>query len=220
MKRSFLLFLLIFCFPYLLRGEEWSYVIKWMGVIAGTFRIEIKREDKLAKLRGELRTRGIYYLLYPVRDILFSEWDIEKERLRFVRMSIREGRYGRKEEKYFEKEEGFVDPLTFFYLLGKVREGEKTFAVYAQGKTKEVRVRSVGKEDLKIYSDKFSTIKLLPVWESKGLKGLARRIKKLELWVEEKKGIPLLIEAKTKWGPVTVLLRNRKELLHDRVGED
>ncbi|HEX68168.1 MAG TPA: DUF3108 domain-containing protein [bacterium] len=202
------LFIPLFTFP---SQEEWHYLIKWMGIIVGTLDIKEKEESPCLCLEGNLRTLGIYYLLYPVKDKIQSKIDPKTGKILSLEVNLREKGYRRKEKREFMEGAEFVDPLTLFYLLRFIKEGEREFRVYTHGEIKRIKIIVEKEEELKIYEDKFATRKLIPELDFQKFHGIVKKIRKVEMWVEKESGIPLKIEAKTSFGPVTVVLKNRKK---------
>jgi len=175
-----------------------------MGIIVGTLDIKEKEESPCLCLEGNLRTLGIYYLLYPVKDKIQSKIDPKTGKILSLEVNLREKGYRRKEKREFMEGAEFVDPLTLFYLLRFIKEGEREFRVYTHGEIKKIKIIVEKEEELKIYEDKFATRKLIPELNF-------QKFQEIEMWVEKESGIPLKIEAKTSFGPVTVVLKNRKK---------
>ena len=223
------LLLVLFVLSLLLPSfaEEWHYVVKWMGIKVARMKVKIEEGSPLVQMKANLRTVGIFNIIHRVNDTLESTWDRERKELIYFREEINERQYHYKEEAFFKEGKAYKgdtvisippctpDPLALFYSLRSLNTEKKEleYTLYSHGEIRRLTLVIGEEKRLNIYGDYFDTIKIIPYLDFEKLEGSARKIKKLELWLVGEKRIPILMEAKSTFGRVTLLLENREEFL-------
>ena len=209
-------------------GEKLEFSLKWMGIIGGKSKIEIKEEttpdsgDKSYLLNATLRTVAFADVVFKIRDEFSSLVTLNSKEVLPIwwEVTLKEKNYKYEEktdfkEKLKEKPE-LQNPLSALVLLCS-RSWEVgnsiTVPVLVRKKVYPIKVKAISKEPLNIYGKIFNTILIDVAVESVGIEISSAKLKDFRIWLtDDEKKLPLFMKANTSAGVVTVLLDNREEL--------
>lgn len=222
-------------------GEKLTYRISYGFVDAGEAVLTVKETYRkgangrpLYHVKGEGKTLGAFNWFYKVEDVYESY--VDKEGVfpwLFVR-DINEGGYEKEQEYIFKQDKqkvitekgksfkvpmGIQDMISSFYYartldFDNMRMGQvTTFECFMDEEVWPLKVRYVGKEDIKIRKGTFECLKFQPVVQE------GRYFEKeddVEFWVtNDENRIPVLVKAKIPVGSIRMHLVDWEGLVGD-----
>jgi hypothetical protein len=210
-------------------GEKLKYSLGWQFIVAGHAALEVLPDEEMdgRKVRSfhmEARTVKVVDHLFKVRDSLSSvtEYDVRRS-LGYAKLQ-REGKTKRDvtvdfdwdnlKAHYYEARsrssrtidipENTLDPLSAFYFIRnqKLEVGTVIQGPMTDGKrAKEVEIKVVKRERIKVNGKKYDTFKLVP--DMKDVGGVFEKSKdaKMEIWcTADDRHIPVLLKSKVMVG--------------------
>jgi hypothetical protein len=210
--------------PIFKHGETLVYDVSWMGINAGTIRIELivdAQHDGKPVYKGVVtgETNRAFSLFFKVRDVITSFIDPETFNSVFYTKNIREGRHRKYlettydqdkrqaiiDDKRFDIPPNTKDPVACFYALRRYRPQENVAI--------RMNSNSDGKHNypIKIGLETIETVKLvdrmerpairalpLPTWEGRVFE---KRDSEVIIWLsDDVHAVPLKLETKVRIG--------------------
>jgi len=218
-------------------GEKLEYRLHYGIINAGTAKLEIKPlSQKIAgrdvyHIVGSGRSKGAFDWVFKVRDTYETFLDIDGIfPWMFVR-DINEGGYKKQQTykfaqnnnkvdngkgKSFETPHGVQDMLSAFYYArsidySKAKKGE-TFTIWSfvDDELWPLKIRYLGKDQIKVSGDKYNALKFCPVVQEGRL---FENEEDVTVWIsDDENKIPLLAQGKVLIGSVKMELSKAKGL--------
>jgi len=212
-------------------GEKLEYRLHYGVVNAGTAKLEVKKLDKkiagreIYHIVGSGKTKGAFDWFFKVRDKYETFVDVEGVfPWMFVR-DVNEGGYkinqtykfaqtknkvDNGEGKSFETPNGVQDMLSAFYYAraidySKAKKGEIfTIWSFVDDEIWPLKIRYLGKDEIKVSGDKYKAMKFCPVVQEGRL---FENEQDVTVWIsDDKNKIPLLAQGKVLIGAVKMEL--------------
>ena len=215
-----------------LEGSSLTYAVEWHFFTAGTATIHVENAGAEKHVLATADSAGVVNMLFTVRDQFQSVVNPKTFCSLGISKHSEEGSHKRQTEIHFDyaqrksvleernlktnqikKVENdipgcVVDILTGFYYLGSLplKQGDAYLLPVNDGnKTAEVRAEVEGKEQVKIPSGAYATIRVRVEATSGALKG------KGSLWIwytDDERHTPVQMRAKLNWGTLMFRLWN------------
>jgi hypothetical protein len=212
-------------------GEKLEYRLHYGLVNAGSAKLEIKKLDKKIAGRevyhviGSGKTKGAFDWFFKVRDQYETYLDVEGVFPWMFKRDVNEGGYKIKqtykfaqtknevnngEGKSFETPNGVQDMLSAFYYAraidySKAKKGEIfTIWSFVDDEIWPLKIRYLGKDEIKVSGDKYKAMKFCPVVQEGRL---FENEQDVTVWIsDDKNKIPLLAQGKVLIGSVKMEL--------------
>ncbi len=219
--------------PIFQDGEELTYEVSWLGINAGLITIKLQvgqtYNDQpvfLGTVIGE--TTNGFSRFFKVRDVIESSFDPVTFNSIYYKKSIREGKYRKEKETWYDQKNGLAitkdrsysippdskDPIACIFELRKnTLEPGRIINMNANADGKDsypIRVEVVARELVTIPSGTHIALvcKPLPTWEGRVFE---KNRSEVDLWVSDDEYlVPLKIHTKVKIGSLKAVLVTRK----------
>lgn len=218
-------------------GEQLEYRLHYGIINAGTAKLEIKAlSQKIAgrdvyHIVGSGKTKGAFDWVFKVRDTYETYLDVDGVFPWVFVRDINEGGY-KKQQTYkfaqsnnkvdngkgrsFETPHGVQDMLSAFYYArsidySKAKKGEIfTIWSFVDDEVWPLKIRYLGKEEIKVSGDKYKALKFCPVVQEGRL---FENEEDVAVWIsDDNNKIPLLAQGKVMIGSVKMELTNAQGL--------
>jgi hypothetical protein len=217
-------------------GEKLTYTISWSKIIsAGTAVMEVKKEKtedgrEVFRLISTARTSGMVDSVYPVRDVVQSQFDPRTMESLSYSLNQSHGKRKKQREMVFDHEAGTVaftengtkeiiaitrhtlDALSSLYFLRTKRDlivgTPIIFDIHDSGKNWSVEVHVLGRERLKTPVGEFDTIKVktYPKYE-----GVFMNKGEIFIWLtDDSRKVPVLMKSTITIGSIVSTLTEMK----------
>ncbi len=214
--------------------EVFKYDLKWIGIKAGTAKLEFIYTDKSVTVKSRAQSASWVSIFYKVDDrakSLLSKDDTADGRQKWLaknyRIKIREGRHRRDkeviflynpprarfinhledEEKLFNIKDLTYDPLSGFFVLRQMKINTKSkifLRIFDSKKLYDARIKILGRERVKTEAGTFDTIVVEPELKSEGI--FLRKGKVIIYLTDDERHIPVLLKSKVLIGSVVAEL--------------
>lgn len=211
--------------------EKLELSLRWRGLIGGKSIIDCQKvpltdlEQKFYLLQAQLKTVGVADFLFKIRNEYSSLLICDSGEIFPIwwKAKQQEQSYKYEEKTDFaelsDKEPNLQSPLSaLFFIRSREWEVGKSIMVplLVQKKVYPVKVTALSKEPLKIYGKTYNTILIDVAVADVNLGISSAKIREFKIWLtNDDKKFPILMEAETSIGPITVLLDNREKLLKE-----
>lgn len=218
-------------------GEELEYLLHYGVINAGTAKLEVKTlGQKIAgrevyHIVGSGKTKGAFDWFFKVRDRYETFLDVDGVFPWAFKRDVNEGGYKIKQNykfaqtknkvdngkgKSFETPSGIQDMLSAFYYAraidySKAKMGEVfTIWSFVDDEIWPLRIRYLGKDEIKVSGDKYKALKFCPVVQEGRL---FENEDDVAVWIsDDKNKIPLLARGKVMIGSIKMELTKAKGL--------
>lgn len=212
-------------------GEKLEYRLHYGLVNAGTAKLEVKKLDKKISGReiyhivGSGRTKGAFDWFFKVRDRYETYLDVEGVFPWVFVRNINEGGYKKHQTykfaqsknkvnngqgKYFDTPNGVQDMLSSFYYAraidySKAKKNEIfTIWSFVDDEIWPLKIRYLGKDEIKVSGDKYKALKFCPVVQEGRL---FENEEDVTVWIsDDENKIPLLAKGSVLVGSVKMEL--------------
>lgn len=226
-------------YPVFQPGERIEYLVHYGIVDAGTAVVEVKKDPVKMKGRdayhvvGKGNSVGAFNWFFKVRDTYESYIDAEDVHPYLFLRDVNEGGYSKQQNYVFEQDsnkvhtnkgqtayvpEGVQDMISAFYFartldFSKYKENEVvTIQTFVDGKIEPVKMRYVGREEIKTKAGKFKCLKFNPIVQPDRI---FKNPDDLIVYVtDDKNKVPVLAKAKILVGSIKMQLTGYENLMH------
>jgi len=212
-------------------GEQLEYRLHYGIINAGTAKLEVKKlAQKIAgrevyHITGSGKTKGAFDWFFKVRDTYETYLDVDGVFPWMFKRDVNEGGYKIKQKytfaqgknkidngegKSFDAPSGIQDMLSSFYYArsidySKAKIGEVfTIWSFVDDEVWPLRIRYMGKDNIKVSGDKYKALKFHPVVQEGRL---FENEEDVTVWIsDDENKIPLLAQGKVMIGSVKMEL--------------
>jgi hypothetical protein len=218
-------------------GEQLEYRLHYGVVNAGTAKLEVKKLDQKIAGRevyhivGSGRSRGAFDWFFKVRDRYETFLDVDGVFPWVFKRDVNEGGYKIKQNykfaqtknkvdngqgKSFETPNGIQDMLSAFYYARSIdysnAKKDEVFTIWSfvDDEIWPLRIRYLGKDEIKVSGNKYKALKFCPVVQEGRL---FENEDDVAVWIsDDGNKIPLLAQGKVMIGSVKMELTKAKGL--------